>query len=264
MNISKSLVLNNTIDIPRIGLGVWQIPNDDVSKVVQWAIAAGYRHIDTAKIYRNEEGVGQGIYKSGIKRSDIFVTTKLWITDTLNPNKGLVNSLSRLGLDYIDLYLIHWPFPFWRDIWKNLEKSYKEGRAKAIGVSNFNIDQLKSLKKVCGFNPAVVQVEISPYFFKKELIDYCHSEGIVVEAYSPLTRNKRLNDEFIIDLAKAYKKSGAQIMIRWALQHDLVVLPKSKNKNHLESNIDVFDFEISNDDMKKLDSLNENYSALFR
>lgn len=263
MTLSKNIELNNGTNIPRLGLGVWQISNSEVPQVVKWAIESGYRHIDTAKIYKNEIGVGKGIKESGIKRTDLFVTSKLWITDIMNPQKGLDDSLKRLNMDYMDLYLIHWPFPFWKNIWKQLEKSYKEGKTKAIGVSNFSVKQLKSLKEMNGIIPAVVQVEISPYFYKKELIDYCHLEGITVEAYSPLTRNSRLNEQVIVEMAKTYKKTPAQIMIRWGLQHKLVVLPKSASKEHIESNINVFNFEIFPDDMNKLDSLNENYSALF-
>ncbi len=261
--LSKTIELSNGVEIPRVGFGVWKIDNEKVSGVVQTAIKAGYRHVDTARAYKNEEGVGKGIKKSGLDRKKMFVTTKLAVQDFSRPEEEFERSLEKLKMDYVDLYLLHWPFIGWKNAWKELEKIYKEGKARSIGVSNFNIKQLEEIKRMGGMKPMVNQVEISPFINRKELVAYCQTEGIVVEAYSPLTRGKRLGDKVINDLAKEYRKTAAQIMIRWGLQHDLVMLPKSETEEHIKSNIEVFDFEIKAADMKKLDSLNENYSALF-
>lgn len=261
-NIGKTTILSNGVSIPRVGLGVWKIDNSKVDQAVLWALQAGYRHIDTAVAYKNEDGVGKGIRDSGLARKDIFVTTKLLVLDFFRVEKAFYESLARLDLDYVDLYLLHWPFFGWKRAWKTLEEIHSSGKAKAIGVSNFSIEQLKDLKKLSGVVPMVNQIETSPFLYRKKLIDYCQSEGILVEAYSPLTRGKKLQDMTVVNLAKQYKKTPAQIMIRWSLQHGLVVLPKSANKDRIKSNLDVYDFEIEPKDMRKIDSLNENYSAL--
>jgi diketogulonate reductase-like aldo/keto reductase len=258
---SKTIKLNTEAEMPRLGLGVWQIGNNEVEAVVETALAAGYRLVDTAKIYGNEEGVGRAIGNSKIPRKEIFVTTKLWASDILQAKHGLEMSLKRLGLEYVDLYLIHWPFPLWKKAWRDLEGVFKEGKARAIGVSNFGTGQLEALKKMGGMVPAVDQIEISPFWYRKELVDYCQAEGIQVEAYSPLTRGRRLNDQTVSEMAEKYKKSAAQILIRWGLQHDLIEIPKSTKKEHIKDNIKVFDFEIGTEEMKKLDGLNENYST---
>ena len=248
--------------MPRLGLGVWKIDNSQVSQVVGWALEAGYRHIDTACAYKNEEGVGRGVRQSGITRDKIFITTKLAVQGFFHPRKAFDTSLSKLKMDYVDLYLLHWPFLNWKNAWRELEKIYRQGLAKSIGVSNFSITQLQDLKNLSGLIPAVNQVELSPFLNRQELVKYCQTEGIIVECYSPLTRGKRLRDSRLADMAASYKKSPAQIMIRWGLQHDFVMIPKSSTPEHLKSNFDVFDFELKPPDMKTLDSLNENYSAL--
>jgi len=261
-NISRVYKLNNGVDIPRIGLGVWKINNEKVSQAISWAIDSGYRHVDTARVYENEQGVGKGILNSGLDRKQVFVTTKLAINDFFRSEKAFYESLSKLQTDYVDLYLLHWPLVNWKGAWNVLENLYEEGKIRAIGVSNFNIKDLEHLKKECRIKPAVNQVELSPFLVRSKLIDYCQSEDIAVEAYSPLTRGKRLNDKTLEFLAREYKKTTAQIMIRWGLQRGLIMLPKSETKSHIESNIDVFDFEIEKSDMKLIDSLNENYTAL--
>ncbi|MFA5025296.1 MAG: aldo/keto reductase [Candidatus Shapirobacteria bacterium] len=258
----KTIQLSNGITMPRIGLGVWKIDNSKVSQVIKWALEAGYRHIDTAEAYMNEEGVGKGIRESGIPRSEIFVTSKLMIQNFFWAEKSFKESLRKLDLDYIDLFLLHRAFLGWKLAWKVLEKQYKEGKIKSIGVSNFGIKELKEMKKMGEILPMVNQVELSPFLNRQKLVDYCREEGIVVEAYSPLTRGKRLREAILIELALKYKKSVAQIMIRWGLQKDLVVLPKSENKDHIESNFEVFDFEIDELDIKKLDGMDENFSTL--
>ena len=257
----KTIKLSNSVVIPTVGLGVWKIDNSKVEQVVSWALTAGYRHVDTAKAYGNEEGVGLGIRNSGIPREDIFVTTKLFLHDYFRAEKAFDESLKKLGLEYVDLYLIHHPFLGWKKAWKSLEKIYNEGRARAIGVSNFGMEEIEEIKKMGVVMPMVNQVEISPFLNRQKLVDYCRSENIVVEAYSPLTRGKRLGDQVLAEMAKKYHKSAAQIIIRWGLQQGLVMLPKSENKEHVEGNIEVFDFEIDKGDMEKLNSLNENFTT---
>lgn len=261
--ISQTIKLNNGLNLPRLGLGVWKIDNTKVGQAVAWALAAGYRHLDTACAYHNEAGVGEAVGQSGIKRNQVFITTKLAINDFFRPQAAFNESLNRLQMNYVDLYLLHWPFLNWKNAWTALEKIYRQGQAKSIGVSNFGISQLEYIKKHHGLKPVVNQIELSPFLYRQQLINYCQSEGIIVEAYSPLTRGKRLSDPTISSLAVAYHKTPAQIMIHWGLQHDFVMIPKSENRRHLQENIDVFDFDIDPQDMKKLDALNENYSALF-
>lgn len=252
--------------MPALGLGVYQIPKgSQTQQAVLWALEAGYRHIDTASFYGNEADVGQAIKQSGIPREEIFVTTKLWPTDFWSAEAAFEKSLDKLGLDYLDLYLIHWPIPIGKGrAWKVLESLYRKRRVKAIGVSNYSIRDLKDLLKIADIRPTVNQVEFSPFLYQKKLLEYCQSEQIQLEAYSPLTRGKRLSDSTIDQLAKQYQKTAAQMMIRWSLQHGLVVIPKSSNHARIRENAQVFDFEISQTDMERLDGLHENYRALFR
>lgn len=254
--------LNNGTTIPALGLGVYKIPEGaQTENAVSWALEAGYRHIDTAAFYWNERSVGRAIKQSGIPRSEIFVTTK--VMNLLSPEKAFYRSLENLDLGYIDLYLVHFPIPLLkRRAWKILEKIYKKGQVKAIGVSNYSAKQIQQLLEYAEVPPAVNQVEFSPFFYRKELLEYCQSKGIAVEAYSPLTRGHRLDDDVIGLLAAKYGKSSAQIMIRWSLQHGMIVLPKSSNREMIIENSKVIDFEISPEDMRKLDGLNENYHSL--
>jgi len=259
--IKPTIKLSNGVDMPRVGLGVWQIKNSNVSRDVAWALKSGYKMIDTAKVYDNEEGVGQGIIESGLSRKEFFVTTKLSIYDLYRPEEVFKESLERLKLDYIDLYLIHWPFVGWRTAWKGLEKIYKSGKARAIGVSNFGIHQIEEIKTFSKILPMVNQVELHPFLYRKKLIEYCHNQGIQMEAYCPLTHGQWLNNPDLVKIANKYNKSAAQILIRWGLQHDLIMIPKSENKEHIQENLAVFDFEITKEDMQKLDSLNINHSV---
>ena len=251
--------LNNGIEMPMLGLGTWQISDRDAENAVLWALEAGYRHIDTAAYYNNEAGVGKAIRKSGIARDEIFVTTKLKNEDHRNPGKAFEASIKKLGTGYVDLYLIHWPVQGLRNnTWKVFEKLYRDGRCKAIGVSNFTIRHLEELLKVAEIVPAVNQVEFSPYLYQKDLLEFCKKNKIQLEAYSPLTRGQKLNDKKIVDIANNYNKTSAQILIRWCLQHNIVVIPKSKTKKRIEENINVFDFSIRSGDMKRLDDFDEN------
>ncbi len=263
LSISSRLKLNDGKHIPMLGYGTWQIPDGrPVEDCVYAALIAGYRLVDTAKIYENERGVGSAIKKaiaSGISREEIFVTTKLWNGDHDNVEQAFDESLKRLGLEYIDLYLIHWPVTGKRiKTWKIFEKLLKTGKVKSIGVSNFTIKQLQELMEQTSVVPVVNQVEFSPWNYQKELLDFCNKSKIVLEAYSPLTRGKKLNDQTVVSIAKKYGKSPAQIIIRWCLQHNIVLIPKSTDPVKIKENANVYDFDIAADDMRKLDSLNQN------
>ena len=281
--IESKLTLNDSHLIPQLGLGVWQTrAGATCEAAVLAALEAGYRHIDTAAMYGNEESVGAAIRMSGIPRENIFVTTKLWNSDHGNPARALETSLRKLKLDYIDLYLIHYPVRERRQIWRALEALRAEGKARSIGVSNFTIRHLTELLAETKTVPAVNQVEFHPYLYQRDLLDFCAGEGIVIEAYSPLTKGVRLKDPKLVAVARKYKKtepqqatpwsrlplldrlsrvseikSPAQILIRWALQHGLVVIPKSANRRRIFENADVFNFEITAEDMQLLDGFNE-------
>ncbi len=262
IKIDTKVQLNNGVKMPIFGLGVYQTQRGkQTQEAVLFALEAGYRLIDTAAMYDNEEDVGMAIKKSGIPREEIFITTKLWNSDH-GYHKALAafeESQKKLGLSYIDLYLIHWPVEGLRkESWKALEKLLEDGRCRAIGVSNYMIWHLEELLKNSSTVPAVNQVEFSPYLYQKDLLKFCNSYGIQLEAYSPLTKGHKLNDPRLKTIASKYSKSPAQILIRWSLQKGLVVIPKSSKKERIYQNADVFDFEILPGDMKVLDSFNEN------
>jgi diketogulonate reductase-like aldo/keto reductase len=225
---------------------------------VRTALDLGYRHIDTAAYYGNEESVGKAIRDSGIAREQIFVTTKLWNSHHGDPERALAGSLRRLAIDYIDLYLIHYPVSERLRSWKLFESFKKRDATRSIGVSNFTIRHLKELHAASATIAAVNQVEFHPYLYQRELLEFCRSQNIALEAYSPLTHGARLKDPKLLALAKKYSKSAAQILIRWALQHDTIVIPKSANPSRIAEDADVFDFEICAPDMQLLDSFNEN------
>jgi len=262
LTIETKLRLNDDHLIPQLGLGVWQIGPGKTSDAVLAALEAGYRHIDTASAYGNEESVGAAIRMSGISRESIFVTTKLWNSDHGDPERALDTSLGKLKMDYVDLYLIHFPVRQRRQSWRALEALQRKGKTRSIGVSNFTIAHLSELLAAGETGPAVNQVEFHPYLYQQDLLAFCRAKGIVIEAYSPLTHGERLKDPKLVAIAKKYSssemKSTAQILIRWALQHGLVVIPKSSNRRRIRENADVFDFQISEDDMRLLDRFNEN------
>lgn len=260
--ITQVITLNNQVRMPALGLGVYQIPKGHgTENAVLSALKIGYRLIDTAALYGNEQDVGNAIRKSGIAREEIFVTTKLHPATLFNIEKAFDKSLQALDLKYIDLYLIHIPTFRKKSIWKVLEKIYRQGRVRAIGVSNFIIKDLKNLLASAEITPAVNQVEFHPFLYHKELLDYCKLKGILLEAHSPLTHGKRLDTPLLQEIAQKYKKSPAQVLIRWILQHGLATIPKTTSDNHMRENADVFDFEVAAIDMARLDSLNENYHA---
>lgn len=244
-----------------LGLGVYQTPRGQVAEdAVTIALDAGYRHIDTASMYGNEESVGRAILNSGISRQDIWVTTKLWNTDHGYERsiEAINESLERLNLDYIDLFLIHWPVKELRaESWKALEHLHDQGVCRAIGVSNYMTWHLEELLGSCEVVPAVNQVEFSPFLYQKDLLNFCNQNEIQLEAYSPLTKGERLNDDTLKTIASEYERTAAQILIRWALQHNLVVIPKSADPDRIRENADVFDFTIADEHMERLDDLNE-------
>ncbi|HME59786.1 MAG TPA: aldo/keto reductase [Candidatus Binatia bacterium] len=264
LTIETKLTLNDGRLIPQLGLGVWQTRAGAACETaVLAALEAGYRHIDTAAMYGNEESVGAAVRTSGIPRENIFVTTKLWNSDHGNPERALETSLRKLKMDYVDLYLIHYPVRERRRSWRSLEALRVGGKARSIGVSNFTIRHLNELLAETKTVPAVNQVEFHPYLYQRDLLNFCAGRGIALEAYSPLTKGERLKDPKLVAVAKKYSKSGAgkstaQILIRWALQHGLIVIPKSANRKRIVENADVFDFEISAADMQLLDGFNEN------
>jgi len=255
--------LNNGVMIPRLGLGVYQSPpGQTTQRAVEYALKIGYRHIDTARIYNNESDVGTALRKSGIRREDVFITTKLWNSDHGYESalRACDESLKRLGLKYLDLYLIHWPVPEIRnESWQALTQLLRDGKCRSIGVSNYTIQHLTELFDKSEIAPMVNQVEFSPFLYQKQLLDYCEKNKIQVEAYSPLTQGEKLNHQKIQQIAKRHDKTPAQVLIRWSLQHNLVTIPKSVREERIKENSQVFDYNLTNDDMRILDSLNENF-----
>lgn len=251
--------------MPLLGLGVYKATKEnEAENAIIHAVKCGYRLIDTASAYKNEEGVGRGIAKCGIPRKDLFVTTKIWNNaQRLGDIDGAFQrSLDRLGLDYIDLYLIHWPVPgCYLSTWKELEKILSSGRAHSIGVSNFGIHNLEELKKVSGIIPAVNQIECHPLCYPKELIEYCQENGIQVQAYAPLARGAYLDHDVLCVLGTKYAHTPAQVGLRWAVQKGISVIPKSTNPERIESNARIFDFTIDQEDMDLLDTLNQDYHS---
>ena len=281
LKINSTIELNDGHAIPRLGLGVWLISSGkSCESAVRSALDVGYRHIDTAAFYGNEESVGKAIRDSGIARADIYVTTKLWNSAHGDPAQALERSLGKLKMDYVDLYLIHYPVPERLRSWRVLEGLRARGQARSIGVSNFTVRHLTELIAKSETVPAINQVELHPYLYQRELLEFCRKNRIVIEAYSPLTHGERLADPKLVAVAKKYSnqgaasattssfvntpsrsggvKSTAQILIRWALQHDVVVIPKSANRQRIVENADVFDFTIGAQDMQALDGFNEN------
>lgn len=265
-HLQDTVKLNNGVEMPWFGLGVWQVKDgDEVLSSVKTAVRHGYRSIDTAAAYKNEEGVGQAIREAleenGLKREELFITTKVWNADqgyesTLS---AIDASLSKLGLDYVDLYLIHWPVKGkYKETWKALEKIYQDGKAKAIGVCNFHVHHLEDLMEDAKVIPALNQIELHPYLSQKEIRDFCAKKGIAVEAWSPLAQGKVVKDETIQAIGNKYGKTAAQVVLRWDLQNHIITIPKSVHEERITGNADIFDFELSPEDMAAIDSLNLN------
>ena len=257
--MNKRLSLNDGNDIPVLALGVWR-SHENTKQAVLEALEAGYRHIDTASVYKNEEAVGEAIKESGIPREELFITTKLWNDDVRagNIKEAFEESLRKLQLDYVDLYLIHWPVDGYKDAYKEMIELQKQGKIKSIGVSNFRKHHLEELVSEVGVIPAIDQIEFNPGIQDEETFEYCKKNKIIVEAWSPLGRGSYLNDAVITEIAQRYNKSSAQVIIKWLSQKGIVVLPKSVHKERIIENSQVFDFELSKGDMEKIDKLNSN------
>jgi len=261
ITINTKVKLNNGVDMPILGLGTWQLHSGkETEEAVLDAFEAGYRLIDTAEIYGNEESVGKALHESVIPREEVFITTKLW-----NSNHGYDSaiaacerSLKNLGLSYTDLYLIHWPIgELLQETWQAMETLLEQGKCRAIGVSNYMIRNLEELLNSSSTIPAVNQVKFNPYLYQEGLLKFCCSHQIQLEAYSPLTTGLKLNDTKLESVATKYSRSPAQILIRWILQRSIVAIPKSSKRERIRDNANVFDFTISPEDMRILDSFNE-------
>lgn len=265
MTVIPTLTLNTKDTMPLLGLGVYKATApDEVETAIANALERGYRLIDTASVYKNEEGVGRAIRSSSIPRNDLFITTKVWNTAQRigDVDGAFRRSLERLRLDCVDLYLVHWPVPgCYLDTWRSLEKIYASGTAKAIGVSNFDIHQLEQLFQISGIIPAVNQIEYHPLWDQSELRQYCQERGIAVQAYAPLARGAYLNKDTLIQIGKKYNKDAAQVGLRWMVQKGISVIPKSSRPSRIASNADIFDFELNEIEMSAIDGLNENFRS---
>ncbi|MGV3264311.1 aldo/keto reductase [Cytobacillus oceanisediminis] len=260
-DISSTLTLHNGVDMPHFGLGVYKVEEgQQVEDTVKNAINIGYRLIDTAAFYENEEGVGRAIKESGVPREELFITTKVWNTDqgyeqTLD---AFDKSLKKLDLEYIDLYLIHWPVKKkYLETWRALEKLYRDGKVRAIGVSNFQIHHLKDIMENSAEKPAVNQVELHPLLSQEELRAFCDEHNIKVEAWSPIARGRVLEDPAIKEIAAGHGKSSAQVILRWHLQNSIIVIPKSVKEERLRENANIFDFELTQEEMRQMNTLNK-------
>ena len=260
----KYINLYNGVKVPEIGFGTWHIKEEKtLENSISWALESGYKHIDTASKYCNEEFIGKTLKKLKIPRDEIFITSKLWNTDKgYNQTiKAFNETLKRLKTDYLDLYLIHWPKKYknWKEdnieTWKAMEMLYKQGKIKAIGVSNFLVQHLEALLKDIDIPPMINQIEYHPGFMQKETVEYCKKNNIIIEAWSPLGSGSMLDNEQLKEIANKYNKSVAQICIKWCLQNGIVTLPKSTNKDRIKENINVYNFNISTDDMNFINSM---------
>ena len=265
MTVIPQLMLSNGQQIPQLGFGVFLVKPEETEAAVMLALEAGYRHVDTAEHYGNEAEVGAAVRKSGLSRSDIFVTTKL-NNGAHRPDdarKAFDGSLRALGVDYVDLFLIHWPLPMLYDgdfvsTWNTLEEFYRDGRARSIGVSNFQPHHLRRLHQECEIPPAVDQIEVNPYLTQDELRGFCAEHEIAVEAWSPLARGHALGDPTIEDIARKYGRTPAQVILRWHIERGDIVFPKSVTPARVRENIDIFDFELAGEDVEAISALNRN------
>jgi diketogulonate reductase-like aldo/keto reductase len=253
----RGRVLADGNTIPLLGLGVWQVRSGrECEDAVRWALEAGYRHIDTAQAYGNESSVGSALRASGIEREDVFVTTKFH-PGHRDPEAEVQRSLERLGLDYVDLYIIHWPQggPTWA--WDGMQAAAEAGYARSIGVSNFSVAELDELLAVAETPPVLNQVQFSPFEYRRALLDYAEEQRVAIEAYSPLGTGRHLNRREVLDVSERVERTPAQILIRWCLQRGTIVIPKSTHRDRIEENAQVFDFKLSDEDMAALDRLDQ-------
>ncbi|MDH6253790.1 diketogulonate reductase-like aldo/keto reductase [Chryseobacterium sp. H1D6B] len=264
----KYITLNDGVKLPSIGFGTYKAEEKEGIESVKSALQKGYRLLDTAAKYENEDAVGKGIKESGVAREEIFVTTKVWRENLgyENTKKAFEESLQKLDLDYIDLYLIHWPanaknFDNWQEVnaetWRAMEELKAEGKIKSIGVSNFWQEHLEALDKTAKITPAVNQIEFHPGYWQPEVVEYCREKGIVIEAWSPLARGKVFDNELLKSIAEKHNKSISQICLRWCVEHDTITIPKSTTPERIEDNINIFDFELSPEEIKQINEIPE-------
>ncbi|OUB15902.1 glyoxal reductase [Bacillus thuringiensis serovar yunnanensis] len=266
-NLQSKTVLNNGVEMPWFGLGVFKVEDGpELVEAVKSAIKAGYRSIDTAAIYGNEKAVGEGIRagikEAGISREDLFITSKVWNSDQGYETTlaAYEESLKKLELDYLDLYLVHWPVEGkYKDTWRALETLYKEKRVRAMGVSNFQIHHLQDVMKDAEIKPMINQVEYHPRLTQKELQAFCKEQGIQMEAWSPLMQGQLLDNEKLQEIAEKHGKTTAQVILRWDLQNGVITIPKSTKEHRIIANADIFNFELTKEDMEKIDALNQNH-----
>lgn len=268
MSQVPSIKLNNGVEMPTLGFGVFQVPDlSQAEKAVSEALETGYRLIDTAAAYQNEAAVGKAIKNSSVNREDVFVTSKLWVSDFSyeGAKRGIDTSLEKLGLDYMDLYLLHQPYGDTMGAWRALQEAYKAGKIRAIGVSNFYADQLKNLELTMPVKPALNQIEVNPWYQQDSEVKFAQGEDIRVEAWAPFAEGKHdiFNNEVLKRIADKYNKTTGQVILRWLLQRGITVIPKSVHQNRMAENIDVFDFELADNDMKKIAQLDKNESQFF-
>ena len=257
----RARVLADGNEIPLLGLGVWQVPDGrECEDAVRWALEAGYRHVDTAQAYGNERSVGRALRNSGVPREDVFITTKFH-PGRRDPEAEVQRSLEQLGVDSVDLYIIHWPQggPTWA--WDRMQAARERGYARSIGVSNFSASDVEAVLEVADVSPVINQVQFSPFEFRRALLEACERRGVALEAYSPLGTGRHLRDRQVARIAERLGRTAAQVLIRWSLQRDVVVLPKSTHRERIEQNGQVFDFELSDEDMAALDGLDRSGGA---
>jgi 2,5-diketo-D-gluconate reductase A len=251
----RARILADGNEIPLLALGVWQVPDGpETENAVRWALEAGYRHIDTAQAYENERSVGRAIADSGVPRDEIFITTKFH-PGRKDPVAEAQRSLERLGVDAVDLYIIHWPQggPTWA--WDGMQRAREEGYARSIGVSNFSVADIDAVLEVADAPPAVDQVQFSPFEYRRDLLEACEQRGVAIEAYSPLGTGRHLDDEVVAGIAERLGRTPAQVLVRWCIEHELIVLPKSTHRERIVENAQVFDFTLSEEDVAALDGL---------
>ena len=253
----RAWILADGNEIPLLGLGVWQVPNGpEAENAVRWALELGYRHVDTAQAYGNEESVGRALRDSGVPREEVFITTKFYPAHK-DPESEAQRSLERLGVDQLDLYIIHWPQggPTWA--WPGMERAHERGYARSIGVSNFSVGELDELLAVAETRPVVNQVQFNPFAYRRSLLEACGERDVALEAYSPLGTGRHLSDARVREIAERVGHTPAQVLLRWCVQRDLVVIPKSTHRERIAENAEIFDFTLSDEDMAALDALDE-------